>query len=61
MNRQRTTWAAALLIVGALLALRLTNEELIRSKKEVRRLGGAVGNEEDKDDDADLDNLMKSM
>jgi CRP-like cAMP-binding protein len=41
--------------------LRLTNEELIRSKKEVRRLGGSVDNEEDKDDDADLDKLMKTM
>jgi CRP-like cAMP-binding protein len=41
--------------------LRLTNEELIRSKKEVRRLGGVPDVEEDKDEDADLDKLMKSM
>jgi hypothetical protein len=41
--------------------LRLTNEELIRSKKEVRRLGGSVEGDLDKSDDEDLANLMKSM
>jgi hypothetical protein len=41
--------------------LRLTNEELIRAKKEVRRLGGAASPQTDTDDDADLENFMKSM
>jgi CRP-like cAMP-binding protein len=41
--------------------LRLTNEELIRAKKEVRRLGGKASPNEDTDDDADLENFMKSM
>ena len=40
--------------------LRLTNEELIRAKKEVRRLGGARGMATEGDDD-DLDSFMKSM
>ena len=41
--------------------LRLTNEELIRAKKEVRRLGGKASPNADTDDDADLENFMKSM
>jgi hypothetical protein len=41
--------------------LRLTNEELIRAKKEVRRLGGTASPNADTDDDADLENFMKSM
>ena len=41
--------------------LRLTNEELIRAKKEVRRLGGTANPQSDTDDDADLENFMKSM
>jgi hypothetical protein len=41
--------------------LRLTNEELIRAKKEVRRLGGAASPNADTDDDADLEDFMKSM
>jgi hypothetical protein len=41
--------------------LRLTNEELIRSKKEVRRLGGAASPNSDPEDDDDLENFMKSM
>ncbi len=41
--------------------LRLTNEELIQAKKEVRRLGGGVNTKMDKNDDANFENLMKSM
>jgi len=41
--------------------LRLTNEELIRSKKEVRRLGGTPSPETEPDDDVDLDKLMKPV
>jgi CRP/FNR family cyclic AMP-dependent transcriptional regulator len=41
--------------------LRLTNEELIRAKKEVRRLGGESASTLDKDEASDLENLMKSM
>jgi len=41
--------------------LRLTNEELIRAKKEVRRLGGAASPNTDAEDDTDLENFMKSM
>ena len=41
--------------------LRLTNEELIRAKKEVRRLGGKASPNADADDDADLEDFMKSM
>jgi CRP-like cAMP-binding protein len=41
--------------------LRLTNEELIRAKKEVRRLGGVPEPERELDDANDLDKLLKSI
>jgi CRP-like cAMP-binding protein len=41
--------------------LRLTNEELIQARKEIRRLGGKPAASSDKDDDADLDAFMKSL
>ena len=40
--------------------LRLTNEELIRSKKEIRRLGGKPEPELENNDDPDLESLIKS-
>ena len=41
--------------------LRLTNEELIQARKEIRRLGGNSAAPADRDDDADLDAFMKSL
>ena len=41
--------------------LRLTNEELVKARKEIRRLGGSMDSSPDKDDDADLDEFMKSL
>ena len=41
--------------------LRLTNEELIRAKKEVRRLGGGEKLGLDKNEDEDMENFLKSM